>query len=120
MANNTVTLHWTVPPSVLQKGIGDYAARLMNAVFDLAQFFAAKIESHAKATAPWTDRTGNARQGLTARAFRTATAVSIILWHSVSYGIWLEVKNAGRFAVILPTLEAHYSPYMRAIEGLMR
>ena len=120
MPNAAVTLHWTVPPSALQRGIGDYSVRLMNAVFDLATYFAARIESYAKQNAPWTDRTGNARQGLTARSFRTATAVSIILWHSVSYGIWLEVKNAGRFAVILPTLEAHYSPYMRAIEGLMR
>ena len=115
-----VTLVWTVPPSVLQKGIGDYAKRLLNAVFDLAQFFSARIEAYAKQHAPWQDQTGNARQGLTARAFRTATAVTIVLFHSMSYGIWLEVKNAGRFAIILKTLEAHYAPYMRAIEGLMR
>lgn len=120
MANAAVSIHWTAPPIVLQRGIGEYGARLLDAVFDLAQFFAAKIETYAKQHAPWTDRTGNARQGLTARAFRTATAVSIILWHSVTYGIWLEVKNAGKFAAILPTLEAHYSQYMRAVEGLMR
>ena len=115
-----VTLTWTIPPSALQRNIGSYAERLLNAVFDLATFFAAKIEAYAKQHAPWTDRTGNARQGLTARSFRTATAVSIVLFHSAAYGIWLEVKNAGRFAIILKTLEAHYSPYMRAIEGLLR
>jgi hypothetical protein len=93
---------------------------VLNAVFDLAQFFAARIEAHAKQSAKWVDRTGNARQGLTARAFRTATAVTIILWHSMWYGIFLEVKNAGRFAAILPTLEQNYSPFMRAVEGLLR
>jgi hypothetical protein len=118
--SSDVTIRWTVPPSVLGRNIGDYAQRLLSAVFDLSQYFAARIESFAKARAPWTDRTGNARQGLTARAFRTATAVTIVLWHSMSYGIWLEVKNSGRFAAILPSLEAHYAPFMRAVEGLMR
>ena len=115
-----VTLVWTVPPSALQRGIGDYATRLLSAVFDLAQFFAAKIEAFAKTHAKWEDQTGNARQGLTARAFKTATAVTIVLFHTMSYGIWLEVRWAGRLAVILPTLEQFYSPYLRAIEGLMR
>jgi hypothetical protein len=115
-----VTLHWQIPPSVLGKNIGDYADRVLRAVFDLSTFFAAKIEAYAKANAPWTDRTGNARQGLTARAFKTATAVTIVLFGTASYQIWLEVANAGRFAIILKTLEAHYGPYMRAIEGLLR
>jgi hypothetical protein len=115
-----VTIHWTVPPSVLGKNIGDYAERVLSAVFDLAQMFAARIEAYAKANAPWTDRTGNARQGLTGRAFKTATAVTIVLFHSAAYGIWLEVANAGRFSIILKALEQSYQPYMRAIEGLMR
>src|SRR5690349_22079837 len=115
-----VTLVWTIPPSALQRNIGDYAERLLSAVFDLATYFSARIEAYAKQHAPWTDRTGNARQGLTARSFRTATAVTIVLFSAMSYGIWLEVKNSGRFAIILPTLEAHYSQYMRAVEGLMR
>jgi hypothetical protein len=118
--SSDVTIQWVVPPSVLGRNVGDYAQRLLSAVFDLAQYFAGKIESFAKQHAPWTDRTGNARQGLTARAFRTATAVTIVLWHSMAYGIWLEVKNAGRFAAILPSLEQHYQPFMRAVEGLMR
>lgn len=115
-----VTLHWQIPPSVLAKNIGNYAERVLSAVFDLATFFAARIESYAKANAIWTDRTGNARQGLTARAFKTATAVTIVLFGTVAYQIWLELSNAGRFAIILKALEAHYGPYMRAIEGLLR
>ena len=117
---DTVTLKWNVPPSVLADGVGDYADRLLNAVYDLATFFAAKIEAAAKTNAVWTDRTGNARQGLTARAFRAATAVTLILWHSVEYGIWLELASAGKYAIILKTLEESYGPYMAAIEGLMR
>jgi hypothetical protein len=117
---DTMTLVWRVPPSVLAKGIGDYPKRMLDAVFALAQYFAARIEAFAKQTAPWTDQTGNARQGLTARAFREATAVTIVLFHQAVYGIWLEVKNAGRYAIILRTLEAHYQPYMTAIGRLLR
>ena len=115
-----LTIRWTVPPEVLGRNIRAYADRLLAAVFDLSQFFAAKIEAYAKARAPWTDRTGNARQGLTARSFRTATAVTIVLFHTMDYGIWLEVANAGRFAIILRALESHYQSYMQAIQGLMR
>jgi hypothetical protein len=118
--SSDVTIRWTVPPSVLGRNIGDYAQRLLSAVFDLSQYFAARIEAYAKARAIWTDRTGNARQGLTARAFRTATAVTIVLFGAVSYQIWLEVANAGRYGIILKALEAHYAPFMRAVEGLMR
>ena len=115
-----VTIHWTVPPEVLGRNIGDYAQRLLAAVFDLSQYFAARMESWAKTNARWTDRTGNARQGLTSRAFRTAAAVTIVLWHSVEYGIWLEVAHAGVWGIILKTIEAHQQQFMRAVEGLMR
>ena len=115
-----VTLHWQIPPSVLGKNIGDYADKVLRLVFDLAQMFAAKIEAFAKANAPWTDRTGNARQGLTGRAFKSATAVTILLFHQAEYGIWLEVANAGRYAIILRALESHYTEYMRAIQAALR
>ena len=110
---------WEVPPSVLVRNLGVYGKRLLTAVFDLAAYFAAKIEAYAKIHAPWTDRTANARQGLTARAFRSATAVTIVLAHLMGYGIWLEVKNQGRYAIILPTLETHYGPLIAAIDRLI-
>lgn len=120
MPTDEVTLIWQVPPARMAANVGNYVERLLNAVADLAQFFAAKIESYAKQNARWTDRTGNARQGLTTSVVKTASAVTLILFHSMSYGIWLEVANAGKYAVILRSLEAHYSAYFSAIQGLMR
>jgi len=114
------SISWTIPPETLARSVGDYVERLLNAVVDLAGFFAARMESDAKAAATWTERTGNARQGLTGKAVKTATGVILYLFHQATYGIWLEVKNAGRFAVILRTMEAHYGPLMSAIKGLMR
>ncbi len=118
--NDGVRLVWNVPPATLGQNVGDYVKRVLSAVFDLATLFAAKIEAYAKANAKWTDRTANARQGLTARAFKDASTVTIILFHTMAYGIWLEIANAGKYAIILKTLEAHYGSYMQAIERLLR
>jgi hypothetical protein len=114
------SFRWDIPPSVLARRAEDYRRRLLDAVYQLAQVFAARIEAYAKAHARWTDRTGNARQGLTSRAFRTAAGVVIALWHTMSYGIWLEVAHAGKYAIILEALEQHYGPLMAALRQLVR
>jgi hypothetical protein len=118
--SDSAKLVWQIPPRSLAQKVRDYFRRLMNAVYDLATYFAAQIEAYAKQHAPWTDRTGNARQGLTARAFKAGTAVTILLFHTMSYGIWLEVKNAGRFAIILPTLRIFHPQVMAALRQLAR
>lgn len=115
----TVALRWDVPPEVLAKEVGNYGRRVLAAVLDLAHVFAALMEAWAKANAVWTDRTGNARQGLTGRAVATATGVVIYLFHTMDYGYYLEVANAGRFAIILRTMEAHYALLMAALRRLV-
>jgi len=64
-----------------------------------------------KANAPWVDRTGAARQSLRAEvepptAAQVQQMVELILAHGVEYGVFLELKNAGAFAIINPTLDA--------------
>jgi hypothetical protein len=65
---------------------------------------AAMGEGHMKTTAPWTDRTGAARSGLFTLAEHSGSKHKIIFSHSVHYGIWLDVKNSGRYEVILPSI----------------
>ena len=59
-------------------------------------------EAALKERAPWTDRTGNARNGLAARAILGDGEHSLILFHQVPYGIYLETKNGGKYQVIMP------------------
>jgi len=120
MAGQSATIVWQVPPEALARNVGDYITRMLSAVHDLAVFFAARMEAAAKAGAKWVDRTGNARQSLTGKAIKTATGVVIYLFAQMHYSIWLEVKHAGRLAIILPTMEQHYSPLMDAIRSLLR
>lgn len=65
-----------------------------------------KVESYAKMNAPWTDQTGAARNGLTASVFVEDGVVVLELAHTVDHGQWLELIQDGRFAIIMPTLEA--------------
>jgi hypothetical protein len=66
--------------------------------------FASRVESYAKENAPWEDRTGDAREGLTAKGQQRLFEYRIILYHTVDYGIWLEVRWGGKYAIIVPTI----------------
>lgn len=64
-----------------------------------------EVEEYARSNAPWEDRTGAARAGLTAEVSSSAGDVVMTLGHTVEYGLWLEVIQNGKFATIMPTLE---------------
>lgn len=80
-----------------------------------AESMAAEIENDAKANAPWSDRTGAARDGLTAEASDEGGEIVITLMHTVEHGQWLETIQSGRFAIIMPTLEKYGRPVQEAI-----
>ncbi len=63
------------------------------------------ILNYAKQNAPWADRTGDARRMLDVDVSESGGAVYIQLYHQVDYGLWLEVIQSGRFAILMPTLE---------------
>lgn len=73
---------------------------------EVMTLFGERAEAAARANAPWDDRTGDARAGLTAEVFMEDGLITLELYHTVEYGEWLEVIQDGRFAVIMPTLEA--------------
>jgi hypothetical protein len=72
---------------------------------------APQAEAWMKSNARWTDRTGNARNGLTARSVVSTNSVKVVLSHSVPYGIWLEVRWDGKYAIIEPAIQ-EWAPRM--------
>jgi hypothetical protein len=80
--------------------------------------FAQRVEAYAKANASWEDRTGDARAGLTAEGRQRLVAYYIDLYHTVDYGIWLEVRWSGKYAIIIPTLEVMGPQYMEYLAGI--
>lgn len=110
-------------------------AKIARALAALVQRNAPAVQNYARRTAPWTDQTGNARQGLFARyamesgsgrAILTGEATgegagvhTINLSHSVNYGIWLETRWAGKYAVIAPTIQREGARIMKSAERLL-
>jgi hypothetical protein len=65
----------------------------------------AKAETYARTNAPWTDRTGNARAGLFAKHQAIPMVEHrLVVYHTMPYGYWLEVRWSGRYAIIGPTV----------------
>lgn len=82
------------------------AVRTVSRAEEAMQAGAEEVENYAKSNAPWSDRSGAARAGLHAEVYQDLGEIVLELSHSVEYGIWLELIQNGRFAIIMPTLEA--------------
>lgn len=70
-----------------------------------AKYTAPKIQAWMRTNASWTDRTSNARNGLFTSVQISENKVDIVLYHSVPYGVWLEVRWSGRYAIINPAIQ---------------
>lgn len=79
--------------------------KIRRALYGTCKYWAGPTEAHARKTAPWTDRTGNARAGLFATAVKfNKNRFGIIVAHRMDYGIYLEKANDEEYAVIMPTI----------------
>lgn len=91
--------------STLIKGVVRLDDRLDRAISGAVKFRSHIAEGWMKENAPWTDRTGNARSGLTATSeHEPKVHHTIHLFGRVPYIIWLEVRFAGRYSIIIPAI----------------
>lgn len=104
----------------LTQGLDGMEKKLDRAIAGIFMFHDSLTEGWMKENAPWTDRTGNARSGLRALAehipFKT---YALHIWHTMSYGIWLEVRQSGKYAILLPTLQDRGPKIMKTLNKLM-
>lgn len=77
-------------------------------------------EEWMKTNAPWTDRTGNARSGLgSTTEHERKVHHTLVLFGRVPYQIWLEVRFAGRYAIILPAIVDQGPKLMKTLVKLI-
>jgi hypothetical protein len=100
-------------------GLRTLPARLNSWVGRSFQASAVRLEQYMKDNAPWTDRTGDARRGLAAQRVSQGLSNTIVLYHQVSYGIYLETRWDGKYAIIQPTIEAMGPDVMNRLEGIL-
>jgi len=87
--------------------------------FDMA-VSALAMQNSAKSNARWQDRTGAARQRLKGDSQAVSNGYRIRLAHGVDYGIWLELANEKRYAIIDETVRhVGDSEVMPAFQNLM-
>lgn len=99
----------------LEANLAGLDERIIRGIQAAAHYTAPLAESHMRENAPWTDRTGNARNGLRAHVVTGGTKTAIVLHHSVPYGVFLEVRWGGKYAVIEPTIHAMVPTFIKAI-----
>lgn len=113
-------VRWATPPSVIAEGLERYEKLVLEAVYQLMLSWAPQIESSGKAGAPWTDRTGNARQSLFSVVEQGKDRVVLYFSHGMEYGVYLELRWQGRYSIIMRTLESYYGPIGGSLKGLLK
>lgn len=106
--------------SKLKEKTGGLDRRIGRAIAGVCKYYDGPIEAHLKSSAPWTDRTSNARSGLAAHHVAESEGThSVVMTYSVSYGKWLELMKDGKYAVIRPTLPTWGPKLIRACEKIL-
>lgn len=96
--------HFRIERDTLSASLLTMDPRVRRAVDLVFDHVATWAESYMRANAPWTDRTGNARAGLRGiKLVGNSVEFSIVLYHTMPYGFWLEVAHDGKYAIIGPT-----------------
>lgn len=117
--SNNVNITWDT--SDLFAGMARYEQRVKDTIRQVAQFWQVKFEKYAKENARWKDQTANARQSLHAWVEELAhDTVALWLSHGVDYGIYLETRYAGRYAIIWDTIEAHLNQIRQMLQDIFR
>ena len=109
---------WDIGPAVVVRHMEEMAGRINAIITTSVDYFATRVETEAKTNAPWTDRTGNARNGLKTQAFHKPEEHVIVLFHQVPYGIFLEVCNDGKYAIVEPTIKKNADELMKTMGRL--
>ena len=89
----------------LHSALRDMQLRSLYAMDAQAQVSAKALESDARTGAPWHDRSGAARNGITGRAQRSGAVFTITLSGNVRYMVYLELAHGRKWAALWPAME---------------
>jgi len=123
-----VRVEWNqLPEEAIGKLITEYGVSIQSAIYQVVKSWSPLVEAWMKDNAPWTDRTGDARAGLTARSHLVFNQYVILrLSHTVEYGTYLEgfnpltnspMNNVGTWSIIEPALDYFGPKIMRDIQS---
>lgn len=94
----------SVDASEVMARLSTFGGTVLERVQAFGNQIAGEAETYMKLNAPWTDRTAAARASLFGRSWEESNVVIIHLAQKVDYGIWLELRWLGRYAILSPTM----------------
>lgn len=100
----------------LLQNFNQFGDNIKNVVHDLTEAKFIEMVNYAKTNAIWIDRTGNARQSIDSVDLSEKDVVKLYLTIGVDYGIWLEVANDGKYAILQNTLTIYEPEIMAMLE----
>lgn len=111
--------HFRFDASELFDGLGALESRTDMALRMYAETAAKDLEGYMKQNAPWTNRTGHARQRLTGTVEDVPKGYRIKLAHGVDYGLHLEYANEKKYAILEPALLSQSNKVVKGFGKLL-
>lgn len=87
----------------VNRNLRDRTARQKAAIRALGERAVGEMEAYAKQNAQWEDQTGEARKGLFGYVLSREASMILRIAHGVGYGVYLELTNQGKYAILNPT-----------------
>lgn len=94
--------------------------RMKAAIGLLAATSAQAMETEAKSSARWTDRTSHARNSIQGRFGWEGDKAKITLSGNMDYSVYLELAHEKRFAILVPTIQRNAPTVLSAYQRLVR
>lgn len=111
---------FTFDPSDAFRKLAERRQRTMFAVETYAKNAAAMLEAEAKANAPWSDRTGNARQTITGVHGWVGSKQRVGVAGNMAYSPYLELTQEGKNAILKPTVDKHRVAILEGYSGMIK
>lgn len=81
---------------------------------------AKKMEGEAKRNAPWTDRTGNARNSIRGDFDWQGDNAVITLSGNMDYSVYLELAHEKKYAILKPTIDKNAPSIIKGYQKLVK
>lgn len=96
-----------------------FMERLKTGIDTMGNTVGRNMQSYARANKPWTNRTYSARNGLEYKAeWVSDTLYDISVFHTVDYGIWLELAHGEKYAILQEARDSQIQTFKSMIQAL--
>lgn len=109
----------TIDVTTVVDNMDAFMARLKAGMQVMGNTVGRNMQSYARANKPWTNRTYSARNGLESRVeWTTDTLLDIAVFHTVDYGIWLEISHGEKYAILKDARDSEIQTFKDMIQAL--